>query len=90
MTPELEAKLQGLEEQLAADPSSESLREEILFEYLGPGLAGEPRRIHHAVEYVRRSPSAKMIDSNGMDSLVSIIAFVSFCASLVWSCKLPP
>jgi tetratricopeptide (TPR) repeat protein len=56
MTPELEAKLQGLEDQLAADPESESLREEILFEYLGPGLAGEPRRIQHAVEYVRRFP----------------------------------
>ena len=52
MTPELEAKLQGLEEQLAADPGSESPREEILFEYLGAGLAGEPRRILHAVEYV--------------------------------------
>ena len=56
MTPELEAKLQALEDQLAADLESESLREQILFEYLGPGLAGEPRRIHHAVEYVRRFP----------------------------------
>jgi hypothetical protein len=56
MTPELEAKLKALEVQLAADPGSESLREEILFEYLGPGLAGAPRRIHHAIEYVRRFP----------------------------------
>ena len=56
MTPELDAKLEALEVQLAADPASESLREEILFEYLGPGLAGAPRRIHHAIEYVRRFP----------------------------------
>ncbi|HYQ00466.1 MAG TPA: hypothetical protein VER96_17435 [Polyangiaceae bacterium] len=56
MTPELEAKLEALEIQLAADPGSESLLEEILFEYLGPGLAGAPRRIHHAIEYVRRFP----------------------------------
>lgn len=56
MSPELEARLQALEEQLAADPESESLREKILFEYLGPGLTGEPRRIHHAVEYIRRFP----------------------------------
>lgn len=56
MTPELEARLQGLEEQLAAHPESEELREEILFEYLGPGLAAEPRRIHHILEYVRRFP----------------------------------
>jgi tetratricopeptide (TPR) repeat protein len=56
MTPELEAKLQGLEEQLAADPESEELRQDILFEYLGPGLGNEARRIHHIVEYVRRFP----------------------------------
>jgi uncharacterized protein HemY len=56
MTPELEAKLQGLEEQLAADPESEELRQDILFEYLRPGLDREPRRIHHIVEYVRRFP----------------------------------
>ena len=56
MTPKLEAKLDALEVQLAADSGSESLREEILFEYLGPGLAGAPRRIHHAIEYVRRFP----------------------------------
>jgi tetratricopeptide (TPR) repeat protein len=56
MTPELEAKLQGLEEQLVADPESEDLRQDILFEYLGPGLGNEPRRIHHIVEYVRRFP----------------------------------
>lgn len=55
MTPELEAKLQGLEEQLAADPESEELRQEILYEYLAV-TAGEPRRIHHAVEYIRRFP----------------------------------
>jgi tetratricopeptide (TPR) repeat protein len=55
MTPELEAKLQGLEEQLAADPESEELREEILYEYLAV-TGGEPRRIHHAVEYIRRFP----------------------------------
>jgi hypothetical protein len=45
MTSELEAKLEALEVQLAVDPASESLREEILFEYLGPGLAGARRRI---------------------------------------------
>ena len=56
MTPELEAKLQGLEEQLAADPESEDLRQDILFEYLGPGIGNEARRIHHIVEYVRRFP----------------------------------
>src|SRR6187549_43479 len=56
MTSELEAKLEALEVQLVADPGSESLREEILFEYLAPGLAGAPRRIHHAIEYVRRFP----------------------------------
>lgn len=55
MTPELEAKLQALEEQLAADPESEELRQEILFEYLTVN-GGEPRRIHHAVEYIRRFP----------------------------------
>jgi len=55
MTPELEAKLQALEEQLAADPESEELRQDILFEYLA-GTGGEPRRIHHAVEYIRRFP----------------------------------
>ena len=44
MTPELEAKLEALEVRLADDPKSESLREEILFEYLGLGLAGAPRR----------------------------------------------
>jgi len=55
MTPELEAKLQSLEEQLAADPESEELRQEILFECLSVE-GGEPRRIHHAVEYVRRFP----------------------------------
>lgn len=56
MTPELEARLQGLEERLAADPDSEELRQDILFEYLGPGLGNEARRIHHIVEYVRRFP----------------------------------
>lgn len=56
MTPELEAKLQGLEAQLTANPESEELRQDILFEYLGPGLRDEPRRIHHIVEYVRRFP----------------------------------
>lgn len=55
MTPELEAKLQALEEQLAADPESEELRQEILYEYLAVA-GGEPRRIHHAVEYIRRFP----------------------------------
>ncbi len=56
MTPELEAKLQWLEAQLTADPESEELRQAVLFEYLGPGLHEEPRRIHHIVEYVRRFP----------------------------------
>jgi len=56
MTPELEAKLKALEVKPAADPGSESLREEILYEYLGPGFAGAPRRVHHAIEYVRRFP----------------------------------
>lgn len=56
MTPKSEAKLQALEEQLAAEPESESLRQDILFEYLHAGLAAEPRRIHHIVEYVRRFP----------------------------------
>ena len=55
MTPELEAKLQGLEEQLAADPESEELRQEILYEYLAVA-GGDPRRVHHAVEYIRRFP----------------------------------
>jgi hypothetical protein len=55
MTPELEAKLQGLEEQLAADPESEELRQEILYECLAVA-DGEPRRIHHALEYIRRFP----------------------------------
>lgn len=56
MPPELEAKLQGLEAQLTANPESEELRQDILFQYLGPGLRDEPRRIHHIVEYVRRFP----------------------------------
>ena len=55
MTPDLEAKLQRLEEQLAADPESEELRQEILYEYLAV-TGGEPRRIHHATEYIRRFP----------------------------------
>jgi len=59
MTSELEAQLEALEVQLAAEPGSESLLEEILFEYLAPGLAGAPRRIHHAIEYVRRFPRTR-------------------------------
>jgi len=55
MIPELEEKLQGLEEQLAADPESEELRQEILYECLAVA-DGEPRRIHHALEYIRRFP----------------------------------
>jgi hypothetical protein len=55
ITPELEAKLQGLEEQLAPDPESEDLRQEILYEFLAVP-DGEPRRVHHAVEYIRRFP----------------------------------
>lgn len=55
MAPELEAKLQAIEEQLAADPESEELRQEILYEWLAVA-DGEPRRVHHALEYIRRFP----------------------------------
>jgi len=49
-------ELLSLEAQLEADPSSEPLREEILFAYFTAESAGHPRRIEHITEYVRRFP----------------------------------
>jgi hypothetical protein len=56
MTSGISSQLQVLEEQLDADPTSKTLRQEILSEYMTEELANHPRRIHHIVEYVRRFP----------------------------------
>jgi len=56
MTAEEDAKLEELEARLVADPSLLEVREEILTDHLGRMDGGDPRRIRHIVEYVRRFP----------------------------------
>ena len=61
MTGELEARLQALEEQLEAEPSSQAARQEILYAFGASGMLGDPRRLPHVIAYVRRFPGTEWI-----------------------------
>jgi len=63
MTGELEARLQALEEQLEAEPSSQAARQEILYAFGASGMLGDPRRLPHVIAYVRRFPGTELARS---------------------------